>query len=58
MSGEGSVYKRKFVTLGWERLRMGEEVFLQQCEGEYVLEMNFRGDESRLQMLYHRTGMF
>lgn len=37
---------------------MGEEVFLQQCEGEYVLEMNFRGDESQLQMLYHRIGMF
>lgn len=42
----------------WERLRMGEEAFLQQSESEYVLEMNFRLDELWLWVLYHRTGMF
>lgn len=26
-------------------LEMGEEAFLQQCEGESVLEINFRGAE-------------
>lgn len=31
-----------------ERLEMGEEAFLQQCEGKSVLEINFRGAESWL----------
>lgn len=31
-----------------ERLEMGEEAFLQQHEGKFVLEMHFRGAESWL----------
>lgn len=44
-------------TVAGERLELGEEAFWQQCEDGSVLELSFRGAESWLGVLGHRTGV-
>lgn len=56
-AGEGFVYERTLGTMVRERIELGGEAFWQHCEDRSALELCFRGAESWLAVLGHRTGV-